>query len=73
VEEKPKVEIKPKVEEPKKIVETETAGKEEFSVEVTQKAKILSEFLPQYTYEFLCEAVQSAGNVDLEDLMANLM
>jgi len=59
-----------KVEE--KIVEKETAGKE-FPAEVMTKAKLLHECLPQYTLEFLTEAVSMAPNMDLEDLMTNLI
>jgi len=61
--------VVPKVE---KKVETETAGRE-FAPEIVTKAKWLSEFLPQYTLEFLTEAVYLAGDLEVEDLMENLI
>jgi len=61
----------PKIEEKKNVI-TETAGRD-FAPEIMNKAKLLLEFLPQYTLEFLCEAVEMAGNIEIEDLMNNLL
>jgi len=60
------------VSKPVVVEKTVTSGKE-YSPEVVKKAKQLLEILPQYTLEFLEDAVESAGNADLEDLMINLM
>jgi len=56
-----------------KVIEKETTKGREYSPEVVKKAKQLLEILPQYTLEFLEDAVESAGNAEIEDLMINLM
>jgi len=54
------------------VVETKKPEKQ-FSSAVVAKAKQLAEFLPQYSLEFLLDAVDMAGNAELEDIMSSLL